>query len=224
MGALLTTFDGIFDASPIAGIIIAGIASGFTLNALTGIFGAVGATGNIVGFGTSLGNTFATTFMGVVLGYHLGDWLGQQIYGEEEYKKWSIENNLDTLGTWLSEQFDLSKAFEKTPWGDWLNKNSKTYNAIFGGGSIGDGAGSQKRHDGETVDIDTSKLENASVIFEIVQKKIASVKDTIANTQFNKLAEDTEKTNDAVSDFSNTLSTISFSDVNKTANDLQRAI
>ena len=75
MGALLTTFDGIFDASPIAGIIIAGIASGFTLNALTGIFGAVGATGNIVGFGTTLGNTFATTFMGVVLGYHLGDWL-----------------------------------------------------------------------------------------------------------------------------------------------------
>ncbi len=219
MGALLTTFDGILDASPLAGIIIAGIASGFTLNALTGIFGAVGATGNIVGFGTTLGNTFATTFMGVVLGYHLGDWLGQQIYGEEEYKKWSIENNLDTLGTWLSEQFDLSKAFERTPWGDWLNKNSKTYNAIFGGGSIGDGAGSRKRHDGEVVDIDTSKLENASVIFEIVQKKIASVKDTIANTQFSKLAEDTEKTNDAVSDFSNTLSTISFSDINQTAND-----
>ena len=224
MGALLTTFDGIFDASPIAGIIIAGIASGFTLNALTGIFGAVGATGNIVGFGTTLGNTFATTFMGVVLGYHLGDWLGQQIYGEEEYKKWSIENNLDTLGTWLSEQFDLSKAFERTDWGDTLYSESKTYNMLsnlFSGKGFvaGGGGGSQKRHGGDVTDIDTSNIENASVKFELFQRILTSVEDTIANTQFFKLADDTEKSSDAINDFSNTLSSINFSDVNKSAND-----
>lgn len=224
MSALLETFDGIFDASPLAGIIIAGIASGFTLNALTGIFGAVGATGNIVGFGTTLGNTFATTFMGVVLGYHLGDWLGQQIYGEEEYKKWSIKNNIGTLTDWLADQFDLSKAFERTDWGDTLYSESKTYNMLsnlFSGKGFvaGGGGGSQKRHGGDVTDIDTSNIENASVKFELFQRILTSVEDTIANTQFFKLADDTEKSSDAINDFSNTLSSINFSDVNKSAND-----
>jgi hypothetical protein len=93
-------------------------------------------------------------------------------------------------------------------------------NLFSGKGFVaGGGGGSQKRHGGDVTDIDTSNIENASVKFELFQRILTSVEDTIANTQFFKLADDTEKSSDAINDFSNTLSSINFSDVNKSAND-----
>jgi hypothetical protein len=224
MSALLETFEGIFNADPLSAIIITGIATAFTVGNITKIFTSVGAISGIQAFGTSLAGTFATAFMGGIVGYGLGDWLGKQIYGDEEYEKWSIKNNIGTLTDWLADQFDLSKAFERTDWGDTLYSESKTYNMLsnlFSGKGFvaGGGGGSQKRHGGDVTDIDTSNIENASVKFELFQRILTSVEDTIANTQFFKLADDTEKSSDAINDFSNTLSSINFSDVNKSAND-----
>lgn len=224
MSALLETFEGIFNADPLSAIIITGIATGFTVSNISRIFTSVGATSQIATFGTTLASKFAVAFMGGILGYNLGEWIGKQIYGDEEYEKWSIKNNIGTLIDWLADQFDLSKAFE-SKWDNllWGDKGA------FGFGDVNDPNWLKDQFDLSKA-FDTSSvtssgksffegISNATKQYSILEKVLGGLKDTIANTQFNTLAEDTEKSSDAINDFSDTLSTISFSDINQSAND-----
>lgn len=101
----LSAFSGMFDADPIATVIIAGIVAKLGAKKLTAIAETIatacGSTGSLSIIGkaaTTMASHFSTVFLGAIIGYHLGDKIAEAIYGSE----WTLSNNLDMVAEELS--------------------------------------------------------------------------------------------------------------------------
>ena len=101
----LSAFSGMFDANPIATVIIAGIVSKLASNKLLGISKAIadsctssGALSIVGKAAQTIASHFNTVLLGAIIGYHLGDKIAEAIYGEE----WTLTNNLDMVAEELS--------------------------------------------------------------------------------------------------------------------------
>jgi predicted lipid-binding transport protein (Tim44 family) len=105
LNSVLMSFSGLFDANPIAGVIVAGIVAKLTTTKLLAISEAI-ATGctssgalSVVGkAAATMAAHFNTILLGAIIGYNIGDKIAEAIYGEE----WTLSNNFDMVAEELS--------------------------------------------------------------------------------------------------------------------------
>lgn len=101
----LSAFSGMFDANPIATVIIAGIVSKLASNKLLGISKAIedsctssGALSIVGKAAQTIASHFNTVLLGAIIGYDIGNKIAEAIYGSE----WTLANNLDMVAEELS--------------------------------------------------------------------------------------------------------------------------
>ena len=109
---LLNTFQGVFDASPAAGIIVTALASaiaGFKVikivEAFGKMFGLIEKDAAFASAATNVGLAFAGYFFAGVVGYQLGNKLAEYLYGEE----WTLANNWGQVLDWASGKDAVDK-------------------------------------------------------------------------------------------------------------------